>query len=291
MSQAATSAVGSDQTCRAENRQARSSQNDARAHRPNRNGCATKLAFAPHSRGRPAYIVRAQCRVLAKPPNPIACGSHKPLLWRLQNERRFDIGVEQRRCHPAPAPRKIEAFSCGDPIDVLKSLQMRRSDRRHRSPHAGASCCESGAISPGAFIPISMIAKLGVQRHPRQRQRHAPVIVVTRFGCVRSPLPRQEPCRSISLVEVLPADPVIAITCAFVRARAAMPRPSSPSRTSFTMINGASSATPVRHPRHQSRRRPLGQSIWQQSHARRGHPSKRRTNHPAAMRARVDRHA
>mmetsp|Transcript_28852 Transcript_28852/g.54927 ORF Transcript_28852/g.54927 Transcript_28852/m.54927 type:complete len:207 (-) Transcript_28852:4144-4764(-) len=50
--------------------------------------------------------------------------------------------------------------------------------------------------------------------------------------------------RSISLVEVLPTEPVTATTRASVRARPAFPSASSPSSTSSTIKSGASGDTP-----------------------------------------------
>ena len=66
----------------------------------------------------------------------------------------------------------------------------------------GRASRASGAISPGAFMPISIDGEIAVARQPRQRQRHAPVVVVARLGGVHPALRRRAPraaspwCRS-----------------------------------------------------------------------------------------------
>jgi hypothetical protein len=71
-----------------------------------------------------------------------------------------------------------------------------------------------------------------------KRQRHAPMVVVARLGRMGRALNSASIRRSISLVEVLPTDPVTATTFARARARPAAPSAVSPTRTSATRSGG-----------------------------------------------------
>ncbi len=111
-------------------------------------------------------------------------------------------------------PARLQPFEdrgllAGDALEAVEGLQMRGGhggDHRHvRARQAGQRRDLAGVVHADLDH-----RELGVARHPRQRQRHAPVVVVAGDrGMGRGP-DRARIAASISLVEVLPTLPVTA---------------------------------------------------------------------------------
>jgi hypothetical protein len=180
-------------------------------------------------------------------------------------------------CRPAPAPSKIDAFSWAMP-SMLSKAQMRRRDGGDQR-HIGARQRASGAISPGWFMPISITAKsVSAASAPASAARpNGCCSCARRHGCG----PAAAAARSISLVEVLPTEPVTPHLRAASAPRAAGPAPPAPASTSGTISSGASVGTPS-GTRLTSAAAPPPPAPGRRNHARRARPSARRTDRPAA---------
>ena len=157
------------------------------------------------------------------------------------------IGVTSSPCGimawpPGSSPWKIEAFSAAMP-----------SSEPNASICAGATVViiatcgramrDSGAISPGWFMPSSTMAK-SVSAGIRASVSGTPQWLFRLASAAWTRPSGASAAAAMSLVEVLPTEPVIASTRARVRARAARPNASSAGTTSATSSSGASGGTP-----------------------------------------------
>ena len=120
-----------------------------------------------------------------------------------------------------PPVRALENRSllAGNSGKVVKSFQMRRRDCGDQRDVGRGQARQRPDLAGMVHTDLDH-RKICIDRHPRQCQRHAPVVVVTLFGSVDF-RPARKCRRSISLVDVLPTDPVTPMTFAAVRARAA----------------------------------------------------------------------
>ena len=114
---------------------------------------------------------------------------------------------------------------------------MRGDDRNVRAHQLGERRDLAGVVHADLEHRV-----FRARRTARERQRHAPVIVVGGGRGMRLAVGARAPARSASLVPVLPTEPVTAMTLACERARAARARSRRASSTSCTASSGASSA-------------------------------------------------
>ncbi len=133
--------------------------------------------------------------------------------------------TDRRRANPPAAPgcrpaaRRGDArLFVGDRVQAAQMADMGRldiGDQRHVRPgQHGQRPYLAGLVH--ADLDHRVIV---VRRQARQRQRHAPMVVVARRRGMRAPAGGQDE-RSISLVVVLPTLPVIAATDPVKRSRA-----------------------------------------------------------------------
>ena len=90
---------------------------------------------------------------------------------------------------PGSRPAKISALASAIPARLSKFSRCTGAIVVI-SATCGRARRASGAISPAWFMPISITAKSRIARHPRQRQRHTPMVVEAARGGMR-PAPRR----------------------------------------------------------------------------------------------------
>ena len=130
------------------------------------------------------------------------------------------VGGQDRNAARGSNPAMIAAFSSAMAATELKNSRCAVSTVVITAAW-GRTSLESGAISPGWFMPSSNTPKLRVDAGMRaRRQRHAPVIVEVALGGVGGACTASASL-SASLVPVLPTLPVTAMILASVRLRAA----------------------------------------------------------------------
>ena len=178
---------------------------------------------------------------------------------------------------PARRPRKIVAFSARDRRFRAHQPEMRAvdtGDDRHIRPHQPR---QRRNLARMVHADLEH-REIRVARHPRQRQRHADMVVETRLGRMHARQTRPSTARSISLVVVLPTLPVTATIFA---------RGSAPAQAAASRVSPASVSSTTRTPcpgiglRDQRRRPPPWRTPRRQNHAHRARPAARRTNPPA----------
>jgi hypothetical protein len=106
-----------------------------------------------------------------------------------QDRRRRDIGIHD--CRPA-RPQSLEdrGLLPRDPLDTVEGFQMGGGNSGDDGHVQLRQPCQRRNLS-GVVHPDLDHREFGLGRHPRQRERHAPVVVVAGFGRMGAPLPRQ----------------------------------------------------------------------------------------------------
>ena len=205
----------------------------------------------------------------------------------LQKGAGGDIGVQHRHTARLQAVDDRRLFM-GNALDAVKGLQMRRGHGGHHH-HIRPRHMRQGRNLARMVHANFDHREIRLTRQPRQRQGHAPMVVIARLGGMDPALPAQDHSqhlfgRGFANRSGHPHHP---------RPRARPRRPAQIlQRLQHIRHDEKRSARgkPVRNPRHQSRRRPFFQSLGHKIMPI-AHIFQRHEQIPRLQGARVNRHA